>query len=314
MTKKSISFTPTSVDILCGYGYRAAHPGNVRFKHIVATHFDEYCEAVSKTGKMRVSKAILNEILRSGARFLKKDDSRRLWHAAGLKAGKDKISHVLREMKRARDRATRQQDQSQQFSPNGIDVSKRGRQHQQATSQQGQQQLATAQAAVCNMDAASSISSRSELTCRPEQRHASRQPPSDTTRTGAQGGTSGCHYIQTASDIQATALYLQQANGLPQQWLPKNGNNPFSDDSMNNFMCSFSDEQSPSLSSLKDNVFAGNHQQRQESGNDSDDRNGCTSEDSGSRYSGSDESRNMLLKACIELAEDSPPNPSKKSG
>ena len=53
-------------------------------------------------------------------------------------------------------------------------------------------------------------------------------------------------------------------------------------------------------------MFSDNHQQLQ-SGNESDDRDGNTSEDSGSRYGDSGDSKNALVKACLELMEDSPP-------
>ena len=103
----SIAVIPNQVDILCGVGHEATHhAGNVSFRQTVADHFDNYYDAVSKKSKMQVSKAIQCDILASGARFLKKDTSstsRGYWYVADSKVGRDKISHVLRDMKNMRE-------------------------------------------------------------------------------------------------------------------------------------------------------------------------------------------------------------------
>ena len=108
MKMEGIAVIPNQVDILCGVGHEAAHhAGNVSFRQTVAEHFDEYFEAVSKKSKMLVSKAIQHKIQETGARFLKKDTtsstSHAYWYVADFKVGRDKISHVLRDMKNLRE-------------------------------------------------------------------------------------------------------------------------------------------------------------------------------------------------------------------
>lgn len=98
--------TPRPCDILCGAGYETAqHHGNVVFRRIVRKHLDAYLAATCKKSKMKASRAILHEVFDTGARFLKKDSSRRPsggWYVADIKVGKDKISHCLRLLKMSR--------------------------------------------------------------------------------------------------------------------------------------------------------------------------------------------------------------------
>lgn len=98
--------TPRPCDILCGAGYETAqHHGNVVFRRIVNKHLDTYLAATCKKSKMKASRAILHEVFDTGARFLKKDSSRRPsggWYVADIKVGKDKISHCLRLLKMSR--------------------------------------------------------------------------------------------------------------------------------------------------------------------------------------------------------------------
>ena len=176
---ETIAITPNQDDILCGSCYDTVnHMGNAKFGYIVAKHFNEYYTAVRKKGKMRVGKRILSEILASGAMFLKKDTSRDYWYIANIKVGKDKISHVLRIMKRAKEKretATTSQKQPRRSpSPNHnyVDVWDLARQaHQQTTSLLQQQQEAA--------PATASIMSQIEpiMWPGPEQQDASRQQP-----------------------------------------------------------------------------------------------------------------------------------------
>jgi hypothetical protein len=95
--------TPTSCDVLCGAGYETSHhKGNEMFRMIVSKHFEEYYRATCKKAKIVVSRAILADLLSSGARFLKKDGSHNRWLVADIKVGKDKISHALRALKDAK--------------------------------------------------------------------------------------------------------------------------------------------------------------------------------------------------------------------
>ena len=92
---------PSRCDVLCGAGHETTyHPGNVKFRLVVAKHYPDYETAACKKGKMRVSRTILAEVLGTGARFLKKNPLQSTeWHVADIKVGKDKISHCLRSLK-----------------------------------------------------------------------------------------------------------------------------------------------------------------------------------------------------------------------
>lgn len=96
--------TPTKVDVLCGTGYDATHhPGNLKFKQVVAKHYEAYAKANTKKDKMTASRIILDEVLAGGARFLKKDLTTQQWYTADPRVGKDKISHCLRDLKKAKE-------------------------------------------------------------------------------------------------------------------------------------------------------------------------------------------------------------------
>ena len=175
---ESIAITPNQDDILCGScSHTFSHKGNEKFGLIVAKHFHEYFNAVSKKGKMRVAEAILFEVIDSGAQFLKKDKFRHYWYIPDVKVGKDKISHALRIMKRAkenRERARASQQQPRPPSPNHnyADVSELDRQAQQQAPPLLQQQQAPAHAAASMMSRAEPI-----ILPRPEQQNASSQQP-----------------------------------------------------------------------------------------------------------------------------------------
>lgn len=93
---------PTENDVLCGSGNDISqHRGNIRFRRIVASHYERFAVAVTKTEKMKVTRRIINEVLGEapGVRFLKRHPIFQKWYGAELKVGKDKISHSLREIK-----------------------------------------------------------------------------------------------------------------------------------------------------------------------------------------------------------------------
>jgi hypothetical protein len=93
---------PTDIDVLCGSGKgKAGHPGNRRFRCIVAKHCEKYVTAKTKAEKMKVSKHILLEVLANGARIIQKHPIHEEWYVADPKVGRDKISHCLRLIKAA---------------------------------------------------------------------------------------------------------------------------------------------------------------------------------------------------------------------
>jgi hypothetical protein len=102
---------PTTCDILCGAGYDTCHhKGNEMFRTILLKHFETYFRATCKKSKIEASRAILADLLESGARFLKKDGNRNRWLVADIKVGKDKISHALRSMKEEKKKKQHCQD------------------------------------------------------------------------------------------------------------------------------------------------------------------------------------------------------------
>ena len=104
MQDKQAPVLPTDVDVLCGSGSgKWDHPGNRRFRLIVANHCEKYVAAETKTEKMKVSRSILHEVISPGARFLQKHPIYQEWYIADLKVGRDKISHCLRVLVKAKE-------------------------------------------------------------------------------------------------------------------------------------------------------------------------------------------------------------------
>lgn len=95
---------PTDDDVLCGSGRVVLeHPGNIRFQRLVEQKYDEYLEtADSKVAKTRLTTETLREVVSTGGRFLKKHAIYDLWYVCSKqkKVGRDKISHLLRQMAR----------------------------------------------------------------------------------------------------------------------------------------------------------------------------------------------------------------------
>lgn len=92
---------PEQHDILCGSGHAIfSHPGNMRFRSIVANKAELYANAETRSEKSRITKWILFEVQSTGACVLKKDPIYPLWSpVVGKKREKvlrDKITHALR--------------------------------------------------------------------------------------------------------------------------------------------------------------------------------------------------------------------------
>lgn len=72
---------------------------------------------------MQITKTILDLLLESGARFLKKCPIQQYWYVAKAKVGRDKIGHFLRRHSCSEDRSTIQFLRSQQYPPIQISTS-----------------------------------------------------------------------------------------------------------------------------------------------------------------------------------------------
>lgn len=109
----TVVLRPLDSDIICGSGtIVSTHPGNKRFRAIVAKHFRAYATATNKGEKMRITQEVMDCLCLAPSagctRFLKRDPIFERYHVAGKRAGRDKVSHCLREMKVAEARMRRQ--------------------------------------------------------------------------------------------------------------------------------------------------------------------------------------------------------------
>ena len=91
--------SPRATDILCGRGLAFFyHAGNVSFRVAIASNVAKYIAAQSKNEKTLVVRAVVQGILESGARFLKKHGTKGgLWIVAGPKTCRQKVGHALRD-------------------------------------------------------------------------------------------------------------------------------------------------------------------------------------------------------------------------
>jgi len=88
-------------DVLCGRGGATNnHPGNQRFRAIVAEHMPEYLQAKKKQ-KAWIARTVVRTIQQDGGRFLKRDKDpltgREVWTEVADKKATEKTSQALRE-------------------------------------------------------------------------------------------------------------------------------------------------------------------------------------------------------------------------
>jgi hypothetical protein len=89
--------TPSDSDVLAGRGNACNyHPGNEYFRALVRKHKKAYV-ACSKPQKAKFSRHIVDEIYSRNGRFLKQDNTTKLWHDIGDKKALDKTRQALRE-------------------------------------------------------------------------------------------------------------------------------------------------------------------------------------------------------------------------
>jgi len=97
--QQSIDPTINALDVLCGRSKVAFHhAGNHRFRDIIASTIRMYKNATMKREKGQIVNFIMNEILSTGARFMKRDE--RGWVKLDARQIKDKIGHALRDAER----------------------------------------------------------------------------------------------------------------------------------------------------------------------------------------------------------------------
>jgi hypothetical protein len=108
-TQKSSSVTPNDIDILCGRGCTYVHrAGNKAFGATVQAHLQEYNDALTRIDKTMVVAAVLDIVLESGARFLKKlKGSDTEWVQMTREEAHSKVGHAIRDTIRNTGKVTR---------------------------------------------------------------------------------------------------------------------------------------------------------------------------------------------------------------
>jgi hypothetical protein len=91
---------PLPSDILLGRGRPfQSHHGNQRMLQIVASHKEKY-SSEKREKRRAIAEQIIDTLLRSGARFLKRVEGETYWEIVGSDVAYEKVSHVLRSKKR----------------------------------------------------------------------------------------------------------------------------------------------------------------------------------------------------------------------
>lgn len=93
----------TSRDVLAGRRTKefSVHPGNLRLRQLVAQNLPVYEASRNRKDKTALSQAIVNEIQKSGGRFLKVIEGiTDGWEELDDEAARDKVSHAFRNQRR----------------------------------------------------------------------------------------------------------------------------------------------------------------------------------------------------------------------
>jgi hypothetical protein len=89
---------PGDQDILCGRAQSFFnHPGNVRFREIVARHMSEYACAETKGAKTSVVREVVRKIWSEGGKFLKLDKVTNRWFESDALCATSKVGHAFRD-------------------------------------------------------------------------------------------------------------------------------------------------------------------------------------------------------------------------
>jgi hypothetical protein len=90
---------PEHNDVLLG---RAAnvfhHPGNSRYRHVIAMNLRRYKEAKTRLDKMVLIRQVTEQVLDQGrVKFLRRDGKTGTWTQVPFRTAQDKVSHALRD-------------------------------------------------------------------------------------------------------------------------------------------------------------------------------------------------------------------------
>jgi hypothetical protein len=91
--KSNVSFViPTEKDVLCGRGKAFFnHEGNKKFRQIIGNTIGTYLMAKRKSEKSKIVLAIAEEVMETGARFLKRKETEKEWYEGGLDLARQKV-------------------------------------------------------------------------------------------------------------------------------------------------------------------------------------------------------------------------------
>ncbi|CAB9500996.1 Nitrilase family, member 2 [Seminavis robusta] len=92
-------FEPTSIDVICARGKEAYnHPGNIRFRALVADQLHNYKTSTSKMAKSQIVRDIIESVRRASPRggFVKKVNGK--WFDVGERARREKTGQQIRDL------------------------------------------------------------------------------------------------------------------------------------------------------------------------------------------------------------------------
>eukprot|EP00980_Cylindrotheca_fusiformis_P001594 scaffold363_cov56-Cylindrotheca_fusiformis.AAC.13 len=88
---------PTKNDIICGRGRGSfSQPGNLNLQKVIERNFKSYVDASRKKEKSLFVESVLDTMLSTGARFVKKEQDG-LWYEIDRKAARNKTAHAVRD-------------------------------------------------------------------------------------------------------------------------------------------------------------------------------------------------------------------------
>jgi hypothetical protein len=94
----------TEHDVLCGRGApNLHHPGNQYFRSLVKAHQKEYSR-IPRRDKAVLVQEILNDIRERGGRFLRQQQSPRVWMEVHQAIAYEKVCQALREYQKTRNK------------------------------------------------------------------------------------------------------------------------------------------------------------------------------------------------------------------
>lgn len=92
-------FSPNKFDIICGRDRQAFnHTGNRRFRVIIKIHRARYQACKTRDEKSKITDEIIDSI-QEKCKFLKYDDTTKLWSEVSREYAHEKVSHALRSAK-----------------------------------------------------------------------------------------------------------------------------------------------------------------------------------------------------------------------